>query len=645
MFPRGWLRTGNLIGNALPSAALVAALLCATGLFGGQPQEGEHDALVELPIDPYDRQHWAFRPLVAPAVPAVRDHAWPRTSIDHFILAELEARSLAPAPAADRQTLIRRLTLNLTGLPPTPEELATFLNDGRADAYRRLVDRLLASPQYGQRWGQYWLDLARFAETDGFEHDHVRPQAWAYRDWVIEALCDDLPYDEFISLQLAADILRPGDPGALVATGFCLSGPDMPDLNSQQERKHVLLNEVTSTVGAVLFSLQMGCAQCHDHKYDAISQGDFFRLRAFFDPAVKLTANKSLTTLDRGADPAAISQVWLRGDWQRPGPPVSAAFPRIANPQGKSVESNDPGERRRDLARWLTDPAHPLTARSIVNRVWQHHFGRGLSATPSDFGVMGEEPTHPELLDHLAWRLIARGWSLKDLHRQIVLSAVYRTASRAGSGSDDSWTARIDTDPANRWLARFPRRRLEAESIRDSMLAVSGTLNHQAGGPGVRPPLPGELIQSLKSGQWETSPRQADHYRRSIYIFARRNLRYPLLATFDRPAADTSCAARHPSTTSIQSLLLLNSEFTLDAAERLARLVAARQTDLAGQYQDVYRRVLTRLPTDDELGEGVTFLRSQSGFLRREGHPDPESAALRDLCRVVFNTNAFLYVD
>jgi hypothetical protein len=257
--------------------------------------------------------------------------------------------------------------------------------------------------------------LARFAETDGFEHDKIRPTAWKYRDWVIGALNEDLPFDRFVSLQLAGDVIRPNDADASIATAFCLSGPDMPDINSQEERKHVLMNEVTSTVGAVFLSLQIGCAQCHDHKYDAISQADFYRLRAFFDPAVRLDRNKSLTTLDHNADPDAKSHLYHRGDWRRAGPVVQAAFPRIANRAETAVVDKSPGDRRVELARWLTDPSQPLTSRSIVNRIWQHHFGRGLSSTPSDFGVMGEEPTHPELLDHLASRLIRKGWSLKDL--------------------------------------------------------------------------------------------------------------------------------------------------------------------------------------------------------------------------------------
>ena len=394
----------------------------------------------ETPIDAFDRDHWAYRKIDDPAIPTVQRSDWPRTAIDRFILNRIEAESLVPASDADRETLIRRLSFDLTGLPPTPRQLDDYLRDTRPDAYARLVDSLLASPEFGRRWAQYWLDLARFAETDGYEHDKVRPAAWQYRDWVIDAINQDMPYDQFVRWQIAGDVLAPQEHRreGEIATAFCLSGPDMPDINSQLERKHVLMNEITSTVGAVFFSLQIGCAQCHDHKYDAISQADFYRLRAFFEPAVRLEKNKSVTTLATAVDASATSHLMIRGDWRRTGPALQAAFPRIADRDESAVTDVNPGRARAQLARWLTTPDHPLVSRSIVNRVWQHHFGRGLSTTPSDFGVMGDEPSHPELLDFLARRLIDHDWSLKDLHREIVLSSVYRIRSGRPEASLDS---------------------------------------------------------------------------------------------------------------------------------------------------------------------------------------------------------------
>lgn len=615
----------------------------------------------ESEIEPFDREHWSYLPVGDPAAPHVTRPAWARTSIDRFILAGLEKRSLSPAHEADRSTLARRVAFDLTGLPPSRTMLGEFLSDDRPGAYERFVDRLLASPQYGRRWGQYWLDLARFAETDGYEHDKIRTTAWRYRDWVVNALNADLGYDDFVSLQIAGDVLRPDDPEAGIATSFCLSGPDMPDINSQEERKHVLLNEVTSTIGSTLLSLQVGCAQCHDHKYDAISQADFYRLRAFFDPAIKLKANRSVTTLSAKADPDVTSHFYIRGDWRRSGAVVKAAFPRILNPKGDSVAEDIAGGRRIALAGWLVEPSHPLTGRSIVNRIWQQHFGKGLSTTPSDFGVMGQEPTHPELLDHLVTRLTQHEWSLKDLHREILRSSVYRTQSRLNFETEedsvraDKWQGLLESDPDNKWLGRFPRRRLDAEAIRDAMLHASGALNHEAGGPGVSPPLPNELIKTLKKGQWQESPRQADHFRRSIYIFARRNLLYPMFATFDRPAANCSCAVRHSSTTAVQSLLLLNSKITLDASEQLVARIRDHVESESGPLaktrrrnahcREIFLRAFSREPSVSELSTCVTFLNEQCNLLIRQGNTDPERAALVDLCRAIFNSNAFLYVD
>ena len=622
---------------------------------GTETGNTEHAQLIEeeLQIDNIDRGHWAYRKLTDFPPPDTTQSNWPRTTIDRFILSKLQAHNLSPVAEATRETLIRRLSFDLTGLPPTAAELSQYLNDSRPDSYRRLVDRLLASPHYGRRWGQHWLDLARFAETDGYEHDKIRGNAWRYRDWIVNALNSDIGYDRFITLQLAGDVLAAQDTkqtSSRIATAFLLSGPDMPDINSQQERHHVLLNEMTATAGATLLSLQIGCAECHDHKYDPISQGDFYRLRAFFDRAIKLKTNQSVSTMAPNADPDATNQIHPRGDWQTPGPEVAAAFPRIANVSGSQVTTKL--HPRVQLARWLTDPSQPLAARSIVNRVWQHHFGTGLSNTPSDFGVMGEEPSHPKLLDHLANRLINHDWSLKDLHRQIVLSATYRTQSKppvtasANPDAAQAWKDAKLADPSNRLLARFPRRRLDAESLRDAMLLASGTLNHQAGGPGISPPLPEALIKTLKSGQWKTSADTAEHYRRSIYIFARRNLRYPLFATFDRPAANCSCAMRTPSTTALQSLLLLNSNFTLDLSRSLASLCINEYAEAPQtQTREIFRRVFARLPTSQEELDCHEFLLSQAAMAEQQGSHDPALAALTELCRALFNSNEFLYID
>ncbi|EDL60204.1 DUF1549 and DUF1553 domain-containing protein [Gimesia maris] len=619
--------------------------------------------LSEEPITEADREHWSFQPIKRPALPAVKNQTWPRTPIDHFILAELESAELQPATEANRTTLIRRLYFDVIGLPPMPEEVETFLADQSPDAYDKLVDRLLASKHYGERWAQHWLDLARFAETDGYEHDKVRPDAWKYRDWVIKALNEDMPYDQFVRWQLAGDVIAPENPEAKIATAFCLSGPDMPDINSQEERRHTLLNEMTSTVGSAFMALQMGCAQCHDHKYDPISTIDFYRMRAFFEPAVKPVKNRSVTMLASIGKPVALSRVMIRGDWRQPGPRVQPAFLRVANLQEQAVDADDSRQQRREFAFWLTQQNHPLTSRVIVNRIWQHHFGRGLSATPSDFGLMGDLPTHPELLDWLAAELMSSGWKMKSLHRLILTSSVYRQAGQfnGSQASESAWKRSLKEDPDVSLLSRFPRQRLDAEVIRDAMLAVSGKLSENSGGRGVMPPLPRELRATLLKDQWKTSANVEDHYRRSIYVFARRNLRYPLFDVFDRPDANTSCSRRGNSTTAPQSLLMMNSESSLKCAQELAGLI----WDQAGenevqQVKLLFRRALGRMPTDNELDEMRRFLSTQQKILAQEQRSAGElllplsetpiknayaGAALTDLCLAIFNTSEFLYVD
>src|SRR5262245_25542027 len=542
--------------------------------------------ITEPAITNQDRAHWAFKPISPPPLPQIPNpKSEIRNQIDQFILAKLEAQNVVLSAQANRPTLLRRLCFDLLGLPPTPEPLAAFKNDQSPDAYERLVARLLASPTFGERYAQYWLDLARFAETDGYEHDKVRPDAWRYRDWVINALNSDLPYDEFIRQQLAGDesrdqwsrVVEPSvsnpkskvqnpksEPllSGQIASMYCLSGPDMPDINDQLERRHSLMNEMTAAVGAVFLGLQFGCAQCHNHKYDPLSQADFYRLRAIFEPAVPALKRDVPVSILTDQKDALTARFWVRGDHRRPGLELAPAFPRIADSALRAPHS---ALGRTDLAAWLTDNSNPLTSRVIANRLWQWHFGRGLCLTPSDFGVMGGPVTHPELLDWLATDLREHDWSMKRLHRQIISSATYRSASIPQSA-----VRTPHSDESEDLYAHFPRQRLSAEAIRDAMLASAGLLTSERGGPGVMPPLPDELLGTLLKGQWTTSKREADHYKRSIYIFARRNLRYPIFEAFDRPDGNASCPIRNQSTTAPQSLLLFNSEFTLLAARHLA---------------------------------------------------------------------------
>ena len=581
-------------------------------------------------IEPYtepevsdaDRNHWAFQPIVPKRA----------ASIDALILQRLRSAGLTGfAPRAEDSTLLRRLCLTLSGLPPTESELQDF-------RYSDLITKaaqLLSSPRYGERWAQHWLDVARFAETDGFEHDKIRPESWRYRDWVINALNRDLPFDQFVARQIAGDELAPATDAAL-ATGFLFGGPDMPDINLEEERRHNVLNEAASTLGAAFLGLTIGCAQCHDHKDDPVSQADFYRLRAFFDNAKLPPKNKSLPHLfqEKGAALTQASALWIRGDFRRKGINLEPAFIRVLNPtdeKPKFAALSQSSGRRSALAAWMIDPEkNPLLARVIVNRVWQHHFGRGLVATPNDFGTLGDRPTHPELLDWLAADLIESGWSLKDLHKQIILSRAWQQLSHPAKENEKDWQSRKKHDPKNRLLSRRTAIRLSGEAIRDGMLAASGDLNLKTGGPGVRPPLPAEVTVTLLKNQWPVTEDEAEHRRRSIYLFARRNLRYPFFAAFDRPEANMSCARRHVSTTAPQSLILLNSRFSDERSARLAEVLEKEESSLERQIISAYVRTVSRVPDADEIAQAKRFIETES---------------LAAFCLALFNHNEFVFLD
>jgi hypothetical protein len=687
--------------------------------------------LAEVPITAAERAHWAYQPMARVTPPVAADSSWNAILIDAFVKTQLERRNVQPLPRVGKATLLRRVCFDLTGLPPSPADVQHFLGDDSPRAYEELVDRLLAAPAYGERYAQHWLDLARFAETDGFEHDLLRPNAWRYRDWVIDALNRDLPYDEFVRLQLAGDELHPGDPQAAIATGFLLCGPDMPDINLQDERRHVVLNEMTATVGSALLAMQFGCAQCHDHKYDPIRIQDFYRLRAFFESAeifrdhpvptlAEAEARKQaeaarepkfleaarrqteLETLGRDKftainpdEPPSLKQildqlddagreehraavallktapklpqlplgrvmrpgnthaayVYLRGDFRQQGPAVECEFPGVL--AESAVAAEVPHDRPRTaLADWLTQDEHPLLARVIVNRLWQWHFGKPLVATPSDFGTMGTEPTHPELLDWLARRLIANDWSLKQMHRLMVTSQAYQLASvpydaewtpEQVAGAKATWKRNQADDPDNALLWHRPLQRLDGEAIRDAMLAAADKLSPRTGGPGIRPPLAAEVTETLLKDQWKVSGDEEDHRQRSIYLFVRRNLRYPMFDVFDRPDTNASCALRHKSTTATQALTQFNSEFSLQAARWLVEKLP--QASSRASVAEAYLRVLNRPASQEELAAGGRFLAEQAARLKEVGREDAEQAALVDFCLALFNANAFLYVE
>jgi len=497
-----------------------------------------------------------------------------------------------------------------------------FEADARPDAYERLVESLLASPAFGERWAQHWLDLARFAETDGFEHDKVRPNAWRYRDWLISALNADQSYDEFVLHQLAGDEVSPA---AALATGFLLAGQDMPDINLTTERRHMVLNEMTTTVGSVFLGLTVGCAQCHDHKSDPVSQADFYRLRAFFESALQFKEQK--LALAGGEVSGRVMRVStgrpvptrfaVRGDFRRLGQVMKPAAPRIA--LGRT--GSGPEASRTGLAKWMSGSRNPLFLRSAVNRLWQFHFGQPLAGTPDDLGRNAGKPSHPELLDWLAAELPRRGWSLKSMHRLLLTSAAYRQVSR---GEGEHWARRLAADPGNRLYSRMNRRRLDGESLRDTLLTLSGRVTQRAGGPGVRPPLPREITSTLLKNQWPVSTDEKDHHRRSVYLFARRNLRYPLFELFDRPDGTASCAHRKESTTAPQSLILLNSGFSLTMAKSLAGRCQAGAAPAGEFVRRMYRLLFQREPSREEMRLARQFAGQAAAMLNHSHNlPSP----------------------
>ncbi len=760
---------------------LAAFLIFTTRLVAGDPPSPAEGFAPAETFSAEKRDHWAYQPVKRVQPKAVKEASWVSNPIDRFVLAELEELGLEHAAAAGRVALIRRVTFDLVGRPPAPEEVAAFLADQRPDAFERVVDRLLASPGYGVRWGQHWLDLAHYADTNGFELDAERPDAWRYRDWIVRSLNTDLPYDRFLMLQVAGDDLHPGERDALIATGFCRCGPIevvggnvIPEVKRQNE-----LSEITSTVGSVFLGLTIGCARCHDHKFDAIPTTDYYRLQAFFAssdlsdvpiasqaerdrfaaaqkqvnekaaplkqqlakleapyrealkaskmtmlsaperevlaiPAAKRTpAQKKLAAglqtslritweevaaavsanaadtarrerlkrdiyeieralprppahamaLVEKKSKAVDSFVLRRGDYQSHGPKVAPRPPGVLlasqsagafTPPPGSPKADQAG-RRAALAAWLAGADNPLTARVIVNRLWQHHFGRGIVATPSDFGVRGEPPSHPELLDWLASELVAQGWRFKPIHRLIVTSAAYRQSTTPGAKL-------AAADPENTLFGRMDRRRLDAEGVRDAMLTVSGELNSKMEGPGVLAPIEKEIedlifTEAEAVDLWPEDRNPAEHARRSLYLFRKRNVRYPLFDAFDAPDTQSACPRRASSTHALQALALLNSEFASGRANALAYRILRE----AGMGEDkrigrAYQLVLARAPSSQEFDRARAFLKTQAEMIRKEKRPAKQlrfdlpsidsalASAWVDFSLALLNCNEFLYV-
>jgi hypothetical protein len=594
--------------------------------------------------------------------------------IDAFVLDRLDREGLVPAQSAGRATLIRRVTFDLVGLPPTPEEIRAFLDDSRPDAYDRLLDRLLQSPHFGERWGRHWLDVVRYADSSGFETDLMYPNAWRFRDFIIRSFNNDKPIDRLIQEQVAADELWPDDREATLGTMLYCVGPVQPEsafIDGLVEQEW--LTDSADTTGAAFLGLTVGCARCHNHKYDPISQHDYYALQAFFAASdrpypekVRVDRIKALNGLLSDApvpktllnDPRCALQLeskagyrlfrreqplevhrLKRGEVSQPAEVVEPGFPAALSEESEELgRARAAGVRRRaDLAHWLTSPRNPLTARVFVNRVWGWHFGRGLVATPSDFGSQGEPPSHPELLDWLAADLVAHGWSLKRLNRLILSSHTYQMSSVASGGG-------LTADPDDILLWHFPRQRLEGEAIRDAMLAVAGNLNETMEGPPVVPPLGTSELTGLfdANEKWQVPKDASEHTRRSIYLITRRTFVYPMFAAFDSPELMTSCAGRMHTIVPSQALVLLNSPFARSQAERLARQLIDRcggETDEALEL--AWNLAFGRGITEAETAKARDFLSRQRG---RSASPD-RTSPLGALCLALYNANEFLYID
>ncbi|MEO8426088.1 MAG: DUF1549 and DUF1553 domain-containing protein [Verrucomicrobiota bacterium] len=738
-------------GNRLPLLLALTILLCRH-LSAADPSTANSAAL---------GKHWSFVapvPVVPPPLPNGKQMENP---IDALILAKLRDQKIKQVGPAPKPELLRRVTYDLTGLPPTTSELKAFLGDRSDQAWGKVVDRLLASPAFGERWAQHWLDLAHYADSNGFELDADRPDAWRYRDWVIHAFNEDMPYDRFLTLQVSGDESAPGDRDALIASGFARSGPREvvagnidPEVRRQDE-----LTEATTTVGSVFLGLTLGCARCHDHKFDPLPTTDYYRLEAVFagthltdlpihaksekeqfdremervhtrtkpleEAMAKLEApyrerllkrkEAALTPRElelrakpkdqRTSEEARLFEgisVALKVDWEEvaaevapnsvdheqreslkrqiyeighrapkpaaqamamsegtcelpetwvlvrgniknkrqtvePGPPdvllANMGGAGVFHPPSGPIDDTHTGWRLA-LARWMVASNNPLTARVIVNRLWQHHFGRGLVATSSNFGTRGEVPANQALLDYLAAELVRNGWRLKPIHRLMLTSKVYQLCSESGDSTG------ADRDPGNRYLWRMARKRMDAEALRDSILAATGQLNRTAYGPGVLIDLEPEVRSLIFTEQevvelWPVDEDPSQRCRRSIYVYRKRNVHYPFFDAFDAPDALTPCPVRAVSTHAPQALVMFNSGFAQESAKAFARLLLRFSADEHTRVTEAFLRCYARKPSREEMREALRFISSNT---------DPELTRWSDFALALINSNEFVYV-
>jgi hypothetical protein len=701
-------------------AAILSIVVALTALpFGVRAESAPKLRSGKFTLSESDRGYWAFQPVQRPPVPSV-PNLQSLNPVDAFVLARLKEKKLTMNPPATARELVRRAYFDLLGLPPTPEEVAAFEKNPTDAAWEKLIDRLLASPHYGERWGRHWLDLVRYAESNGYERDGEKPNAWRYRDYVIESFNSDKPYDRFIREQLAGDEIADEQlvdaagskewRDAIIATGFYRLHvwDDEPDSTVKAEFDD--LDDIMVTTGTAFLGLTIGCARCHDHKFDPISQVDYYSMLSFMrsidgyglqhtggggrgtGKIQRLLATKAelekwegekrrrvkeveqrlaevsdaevkkieaelkqardaappfdhaLAVAENGPKPKA-TQVLARGDAFSPKAEVSPAFPAVIGLPSPAFMDRPAGAkttgRRRVLADWIASPKNPLTARVMVNRIWQKHFGVGIVPTPDDFGLTGLRPTNLPLLDYLASEFVAGGWSVKRMHKLVMTSRAYRISSRA-----DNWQALV-ADEANTLLWRQNLRRVEAEVVRDTILAASGTLNLKRGGPSVFPTLPKEVhgTQDSAGKGWSDSPADEQN-RRSVYLVVKRALKVPLLECLDFANSASPVGTRPNTTTAPQALMLLNDSFVQTQAAALA----ARITREAGEREEkqverAFQIVLQRAPTKSELRAALSLLADQRRRAIVEKTPEADRAALNSFCRGLLNVNEMIYVD
>lgn len=603
------------------------------------------------------REFWSLKPIIQPEIPQVQDPAWNTTPIDRFVADEWTKQGVSPMGLADRRTLLRRVTFDLTGLPPTPAELTEFEHDNSPEAWSRVVERLLASPHYGERWGRHWMDLVRYADTAGDNSDYPIPQAYLYRNYIINSFNSDKPYDQFLKEQIAGDLLPAASDEdyneQLIATGYIASARRFGSLFKDYPQ-HLTIEDTIDNIGRTVLGMTLSCARCHDHKFDPVTQADYYGLYGIFEstrypfPGIELEKRpRDFVPLKHSGKPSdqlayavidgtpADAAVQQRGDPSKPGEVIPRRFLEVLGAATLSPAAQQTSGRL-ELAQWLTARENPLTARVMANRIWQQHFGTGLVKTPSDFGLRGQPPTHPVLLDYLATKFMDEGWSIKALHREILQTRLYQLASL-----DDP--RNLAVDPNNDWLWKYPRRRLDAESLRDAMLFVSGEIDLS---------MPNEPHPFPPVDQWEFTQHhpfrgQYDSNHRSVYLMTARLNALPFMVSFDGADRNASTPKRDSSVTAIQSLYLLNSEFVHERATAFAQRLIKSESDVVARLKLAYELTIARPPTADEFAASRDFLDQVAAAFEMSNTPanERESAAWTSLARVLFRMNEFLYVD